>query len=151
MSAALKEAQKAFLKDEVPIGCVIVKDNKIIARAHNMRELCGDATAHAEILCIQKACKKAGNFRLNGCDIYVTLEPCPMCAGAIINARIDRVFFGAFDKKAGCCGTLYSLTEDDRFNHTAKVQGGVMEEQCAQILKDFFCAKRKHNKQGQNI
>jgi tRNA(adenine34) deaminase len=127
----------------VPVGCVIVRNGKIIARSHNKREFKGDATAHAEILCIQKACKKTGNFRLNGCDMYVTLEPCPMCAGAVINARIDRVFFGAYDEKAGCCGTLYNLAADGRFNHTAGVIGGVLEDQCALLLKKFFSLKRK--------
>jgi tRNA(adenine34) deaminase len=143
MRAALAEARKAFDADEVPVGCVMVRDGKILARAHNKREAEGDATAHAEILCIQKACKKTGNFRLNGCDMYVTLEPCPMCAGAIINARIGRVFFGAFDEKAGCCGTLYNLPSDKRFNHNAAVEGGVLEGECGQVLKEFFSLKRK--------
>lgn len=143
MQKALDEAQKAFTADEVPVGCVIVKGGKIIARAHNKRETMQDATAHAEILCITKACKKLGTFRLCDCEMYVTLEPCPMCAGAVINARMGKVFFGAYDKKAGCCGTLYNICADSRFNHRAEVEGGIMEEQCAKILKEFFLQKRK--------
>lgn len=143
MKEALKEAQKAFLKDEVPVGCVIVKDGKVIARAHNGREGRQDATAHAELLCIKKACRKLGSFRLTGCELYVTLEPCPMCAGAIINARLERLVFGAFDPKAGCCGTLFDLTGCGEFNHTLRAQGGVMERECSEILRNFFAAKRK--------
>ncbi|NLK16982.1 MAG: nucleoside deaminase [Clostridiales bacterium] len=143
MKEALKEARKAFLKDEVPVGCVIVKGGKVIARAHNQREGRQDATAHAELLCIKKACKKLGSFRLNGCELYVTLEPCPMCAGAIINARVERAVFGAYDPKAGCCGTLYDLLGCGKFNHTLKAVGGVMEEECSDILKRFFAEKRR--------
>lgn len=143
MKAALKQAQKAKTNDEVPVGCVIVLNGKIIARAHNKREKLQDATAHAEILCIKKACKKLGSFRLCDCEMFVTLEPCPMCAGAVINSRIKKLYFGAYDKKAGCCGTLYALTEDGRFNHKAETEGGILEGECADILKQFFADKRK--------
>ena len=146
MKTALAEAKKAFLKDEVPVGCVIVKEGKVIAKAHNEREGKQDATSHAEITCIMRACGKLGTFRLNDCDLYVTLEPCPMCAGAIINARVKRVIFGAYDPKAGCCGTLYNLTEDGRFNHTAPAKGGVMEEGVLGNPKEFFCGKEKGRK-----
>lgn len=146
MKSALKQAEKAFEKDEVPVGCVIVLNGEIIARAYNMREKKQDATAHAEILCIKKACKKLGSFRLCDCELYVTLEPCPMCAGAIINARIKKVFFGAYDKKAGCCGTLYNITNDGRFNHKTEVCGGLFAEESSFLLKKFFSIKRKITK-----
>jgi len=143
MKAALKEAQKSFEQDEVPVGCVIVKDGTIIARAHNKREESQAATAHAEILAINKACGKLKSFRLEGCDLYVTLEPCPMCAGAVINARVRNVVFAAFDPKAGCCGTLYNLPSDKRFNHRAAVTGGVLEEESKKLLQEFFRRKRQ--------
>lgn len=144
MRQALKEAQKAFDEDEVPVGVVIVKDGKVIAKAHNTREKAQDALNHSELLAIRKACKKLQSWRLIDCDIYVTLEPCYMCAGAIVNARINRVVFGAFDKKAGCCGTLYNIVQDKRFNHRVKeVKGGVLENECAQIISQFFSQKRK--------
>ena len=143
MKEAIKEAIKAYKKDEVPVGCVIVLNNQIIARAFNRREELQDATAHAEILCIKKACKKLGSFRLVDCEMYVTLEPCPMCAGAVINSRISKVYFGAYDNKGGCCETLYNLPGDKRFNHNATTQGGIMEKECGNLLKKFFSAKRK--------
>jgi len=144
MMAAIKEALKAAAKDEVPIGAVIVKDGKIIARGHNTRQKTQNAVNHAEMIAIQKACKKEGSWRLIDCDIYVTLEPCPMCAGAVINSRISNVYFGAYDQKAGCTGTLYNLPEDERFNHRANVEGGIMQEECAKLLSDFFRQKRKN-------
>jgi tRNA(adenine34) deaminase len=143
MQAALAEAKKAYDKDEVPVGCVIAQDGRIVARAHNTREKTQDATAHAEILCIRKACKKLGTFRLYGCVLYVTLEPCPMCAGAAINARLSGIVYGASDPKAGACGTLYNLTEDKRFNHRLTARGGVLAGECAALLSRFFSAKRK--------
>ena len=151
MKAALKEAQKAATKDEVPIGAVIVKDDKIIARGHNTRQQTQNAINHAEMIAIQKACKKVGSWRLIDCDIYVTLEPCPMCAGAIINSRLANVYFGAYDQKAGCAGTLYNLPVDERFNHRAKVVGGVMENECANLLSDFFKQKREKQKREKNL
>ncbi len=142
MKAAIRQAKCAAKQDEVPVGCVIVMDGEIIARAYNLREKKQSAIAHAEILCIERACKKVGLWRLCGATMYVTLEPCPMCAGAIINSRLDRVVFGAFDQKAGCCGSLYNLPEDARFNHRPEVTGGVLKEECAALLSDFFRAKR---------
>lgn len=143
MKAAIKEAQKAETYDEVPIGAVIVKDQKIIARAHNKKETKNQATRHAEIEVIEKATKKVGNWWLEDCDIYVTLEPCAMCAGALINSRLRNIYFGAYDKKAGCCGSLYNLPVDKRFNHRLNVEGGILEEECASLLTNYFKKKRK--------
>ena len=139
MYLALKEAEKAYKKGEVPIGAIIVKDDKVIAKAYNLRQTTKNAVAHAEVLAIKKACKKLKTWHLVGCTLYVTLEPCPMCSGAIINSRIDRVVFGAFDNKAGCCGTLYNLPLDARFNHRPRqVVGGVLDKECGQMLTQFF-------------
>ena len=143
MRLAIKEAKKAELVDEVPIGAVIVKDGKVIARAHNKKETKNQATRHAEIEAIEKATKKVNNWWLEDCDIYVTLEPCAMCAGALINSRLRNIYFGAYDKKAGCCGSLYNLPEDTRFNHRLKVEGGILEEECASLLTNYFKKKRK--------
>ena len=142
MSLALLQAQKAFKKDEVPVGAVIVKNGKVIAQAYNKREKKQNALYHAELLAIDKACKKLKTFRLTECELYVTLEPCPMCAGAIINARLKQVVFGAYDKKRGCVGSIYNLLQDDRFNHNPQVVGGVMEQQCAELMSKFFKTKR---------
>ena len=143
MKEALKEAKKAEAVSEVPIGAVIVCEGKVIARAHNTKNQHRNALKHAEMLVIDKAIKKRGDWRLTDCDLYVTLEPCPMCAGACINARLRSVVFGAYDEKAGCCGTLYNLPVDTRFNHRPEVIGGVMEAECAGILSDFFKNLRK--------
>lgn len=143
MNLALKEARKAYDKDEVPIGAVIVKDDKIIARAHNLKEKNKQACAHAEILAIQKACKKLDAWRLEDCDMYVTLEPCPMCAGAIINSRIKNLYIGAMDPKSGAVGSKLNLLKDYKFNHTVNVFNGVLENECSTILKDFFKELRK--------
>ena len=143
MKQALIEARKAYGKDEVPIGAVIVKDGKVIARGHNTRQQTQNAVNHAEMIAIQKACKKVGSWRLCYCDLYVTLEPCPMCAGACINSRLNAVYFGAYDAKAGCAGTLYNLPEDERFNHRLKVEGGILQQECVKILSDFFKQKRQ--------
>lgn len=148
MKQAIKQAQIAFRADEVPVGAIIVKDNVVISRAYNKRENKQNALYHAEILAIDKACKKLNTFRLNDCVMYVTLEPCPMCAGAIINARLKKVVFGAYDPKRGCVGSIYNLLEDKRFNHNPQVQGGVMEKECSQILSDFFSKKRLENKEN---
>lgn len=138
MKEALKEAKKAYEKLEVPVGCVIVKDGKIIARAHNLKETKADTTKHAEILAIQKASKKLNSWRLLECDMYVTLEPCSMCAGALINSRIKKVYYGAHDKKTGAVGSVFNLLEDYTFNHKVEYESGIMEEKCESILKDFF-------------
>lgn len=145
MKYAIKEAEKAYLKDEVPVGAVIVKDGKIIARAHNLRESSKQACNHAEIISIQKACKKLEAWRLENCDMYVTLEPCPMCAGAIINARIKNLYIGAMDPKSGAVGSKLNLLEDYKFNHTVTVHKNVNQEACSNILKDFFKNLRKRN------
>ena len=143
MRAAIKEAYKAELKDEVPIGAVIVHDGKIIARAHNTRQTKQISTHHAEILCIEKACRKLNSWRLEECDLYVTLEPCPMCAGAIQQSRIRKVVFGAYDPKGGFFGSNFNINEVKGLNHYPEVEGGVMKEETAQLLKDFFRKKRE--------
>ena len=145
MKEALKEAKKAYDKLEVPVGCVIVKDGKIVARAHNLKENKKDTTKHAEILAIQKASKKLDAWRLLDCDMYVTLEPCSMCAGAIINSRIRNLYIGTMDKKTGAAGSVLNLFEDFTFNHKVTVQNGILKEQCEKILKDFFKELRKRD------
>lgn len=143
MKEAIKQAKKAAQKDEVPIGCVIVKDNQIIARAYNKREMKQCSTAHAEILAIEKACKKLGSWRLEDCDLYVTLEPCPMCSGAIIQSRIRNVIFGAYDPKGGCMGSNMNINDVRGFNHYPDIEGGILQDECSRLLKEFFKAKRK--------
>jgi tRNA(adenine34) deaminase len=142
MRQAIEEAQKAVEVDEVPIGAVVVMGDRVIAGAHNLRETLQDATAHAELLAIREACEKLGTWRLIGCSLYVTLEPCPMCAGAIILSRVDRVVFGAKDPKGGACGSLINLPADERFNHRPEVVAGVLADECGDMLKKFFQAKR---------
>ncbi|HPA53490.1 MAG TPA: tRNA adenosine(34) deaminase TadA [Bacillota bacterium] len=142
MRKALEEAEKAFDKDEVPVGAVIVRKGEIIAAAHNCREILKDATAHAEILAIKEACEALGGWRLIDCDMYVTLEPCVMCSGAILQARIERLYIGAMDPKGGAAGSMLNLFEDYHFNHRTEVIKGILEEECSQILKDFFKKKR---------
>lgn len=138
MKEALKQAQKAYEKLEVPVGAVIVKDGKIIARAYNQKEEKNDTTNHAEILAIKKASKKIGSWRLNDCDMYVTLEPCSMCAGALIQARIRKVYIGALDEKTGACGSVLNLLNDYKFNHNVEVETGILKEECENMLKNFF-------------
>ena len=141
MREALKEAEKCIDTDDVPIGCVIVKNGEIIARGHNTREAFHTALGHAEINAIENACKALGSWRLENCAIYVTLEPCPMCAGAIINSRIGEAYFGAYDKKGGAVGGIINLFEEN-FNHKPKVQGGILKDECALILQNFFAKLR---------
>jgi len=143
MGLALQEARRAAKIDEVPIGAVIVKDDEIIAKAHNLRETLQDATAHAELLAIRQACEVLGTWRLIGCTLYVTLEPCPMCAGAIILSRVDRLVFGAKDPKGGACGSLVNIPADERFNHRPEIVEGVLADECGDILRAFFQSKRK--------
>ena len=138
MKEALKEAQKAYNKLEVPVGAVIVKDGKIISRANNQKECKNDTTNHAEILAIKKASKKLNSWRLLDCDMYVTLEPCSMCAGALIQSRIRKVYIGALDEKTGACGSVLNLLEDYKFNHIVEVEKGVLKEECETLLKKFF-------------
>ena len=146
MKAALKEAKKAYDKLEVPVGAVIVKDGKIIARGYNQKETKTDTTKHAEILAIQKASKKLNSWRLIDCEMYVTLEPCSMCAGALINSRIKKVYIGASDQKTGAVGSVFNLLEDYTFNHKVEYEKGVMQEECENILKEFFKKLRKNKK-----
>ncbi len=146
MNEALKQARKAALIGETPIGAVIVRDGKVIARGYNKRETKKNALLHAEIIAIDKACKKLGGWRLPRCDMYVTLEPCPMCAGAIINSRIENVYFGAYDKKSGCAGSAVNLFESGLFNHDVNVTGGILEQECADTLSAFFKELRKQKK-----
>lgn len=141
MAAALDMARKAARKDEVPVGAVIVRNNKIIAKAFNRRESRRNPLAHAELLAIDKAAKRLKGWRLGGCTLYVTLEPCPMCAGAIINARIEQVVFGAYDTKGGAMGSLYNLAEG-KLNHMPQITGGIMQNECAALLTAYFKAKR---------
>ena len=148
MKEALKEAKKAYEKLEVPVGAIIVKDGKIIARAHNQKETKYDTTKHAEILAIQKASKKLKSWRLLDCEMYVTLEPCSMCAGAIINSRIKKIYIGALDEKTGAAGSVLNLFEDYTFNHKVEVEKGIMQEQCATILKEFFKFLRNTKKKN---
>ena len=138
MLEALKEAKKAYEKDEIPVGCVIVKDNKIIARAHNLKEQKKDSTKHAEILAINKACKKIDAWRLSDCDMYVTLEPCSMCSGAIINSRIRNLYIGTMDEKTGAAGSVLNLFEDYKFNHKVEIKRNILQKECQEILKKFF-------------
>lgn len=150
MAAALKEAEKAARKGEVPVGAVIVSEGKVIARGHNKRELANDPAAHAELLAIRAAAKKFGRWRLSGTTLYVTLEPCLMCMGAIILARVPRLVFGALDPKAGACGSLYNISEDKRLNHRVHVTSGVLGTESQEALKDFFRRLRaeKREKKG---
>jgi len=143
MEAAIKEAKKAAAIGEVPIGAVIVKAGQIISRAHNLREVTQKTSAHAEMLAIELANKALGSWRLEGCTLYVTLEPCSMCAGAIVQSRIPTVVYGANDPKGGCCGTIYNLLGEPRFNHESLVVSGVLADECGQLLSHFFRNLRK--------
>lgn len=145
MRLALAQARLAFSRKEVPIGAVMVRGEEVIARAFNRRESDHDPTAHAEILCIRKASRKLRSWRLSGLTLYVTVEPCPMCAGAIYLARIDRLVYGAKDEKAGSAGTLYNIVNDPHLNHRVQVTGGVCEEQAARLMQDFF-ERLRYNK-----
>lgn len=142
MQEALQEARAAACNDEVPIGAVVVYEGVVIARGRNCRERLEDPAAHAEFMALQQASQVLGRWRLTGCTVYVTLEPCLMCAGLMYQSRIDRCVFGAFDPKGGALGSLYSIHEDARLNHRFSVEGGVLQEHCSQVLKDFFARKR---------
>lgn len=147
MREALKEAQKAYDQAEVPIGAVVVLNGEIIGRGHNLREKEQDATLHAEIKAIRQANQHLGSWRLEDCELFVTLEPCPMCSGAMILARMKKVVFGAFDPKAGTAGTFMNLLQDSRFNHQVEVEQGILEDECKEILQTFFKGLRERNKQ----
>ena len=146
MKEALKQAQKAYEKCEIPVGAVIVKEHKIIARAYNEKEYKLDTTKHAEILAIQKASKKLKSWRLQDCDMYVTLEPCSMCAGALIQARVRKLYIGTMDKKTGACGSVLNLLKDYTFNHKVEVESGILQKDCENILKNFFKELREKKK-----
>ena len=150
MQYAIREAKKAMEQGEVPVGCVITYDDQIIGKAHNQRETLQDPTAHAEVLAITQAAHHLGSWRLEETKMYVTLEPCPMCAGAIILARIAEVYYGATDPKAGVCGTLMNLLEDDRFNHQPTVHPGLMAEECGGLLTEFFRGIRAGTREKPN-
>jgi len=143
MQKAFREAERAYDADEVPVGAVVVKDNQIIGRGRNMVEQLNDPTAHAEIIAITAACDTLGEKWLTDCTLYVTLEPCPMCAGAIVHARLKRLVFGAFDEKAGATSTLYNIVQDDRLNHQVDVVSGLESDRSGSILRDFFRQKRE--------
>jgi len=146
MKEAIVEAEKAEAINEVPIGAVIVHDGTIIARGHNQREISQETLSHAELYAIKQANEVLGSWRLEGCTLYATLEPCPMCTGAILQSRIERVVYGAADPKAGCCGTFMNLLDDERFNHQAEVVSGVLEAECGALLTNFFRKLRERKK-----
>ena len=154
MREAVRQAKKAWKLGEVPIGCVIVYEGKIIGRGYNRRTTDGNVLAHAEIIAIRKACRAMGDWRLEGCTMYVTLEPCPMCAGAIVQARIPKVVIGCMNPKAGCAGSVLDLLHEDGFNHQVETEVGMLGEECSQMLKDFFRElrekKKKRKKEQQN-
>ena len=149
MGKALEEARTAYAVGEIPIGAVIIYEKKAIARAYNLRESLPCATAHAELLAIEKACRALGRWRLTGCTLYVTVEPCPMCAGAIINSRLGRVVYGCDDPKAGAARSLFHLLDNPALNHQVEITAGVREDECAQLMKDFFRARRQQAKETQ--
>lgn len=146
MRAAVQQAKKAYKLGEVPIGCVIVYQDKIIGRGYNRRNTDKNTLAHAEISAIKKASKKMGDWRLEDCDLYVTLEPCQMCSGAIVQARIKKVIIGSMNPKAGCAGSILNILQMPEFNHQVEIERGVLEEECSNMLKDFFKELRKRNK-----
>lgn len=146
MKQAMKQAQKAYEQEEIPVGAIIVKHNKIIARAYNKKEQKQDTTNHAEILAIQKASKKLKTWRLTDCEMYVTLEPCSMCAGALIQARLKKIYIGTMDPKTGSCGSVLNLLEDYTFNHKVEIQTGILQEECEILLKKFFKELREKKK-----
>lgn len=146
MKEALIEARKAYMLGEVPIGAVIVKDGRVIARGHNLTETSKDPTAHAEMIAIRAAAKALNGWRLPGCSLYVTVEPCSMCAGAMVWARIENLYIGAMDPKAGACGSVFNIAEEDRLNHRIHVERGILEDECSSIMKEFFRELRRKNK-----
>ncbi|MBU8790896.1 tRNA adenosine(34) deaminase TadA [Oceanobacillus caeni] len=150
MHAAIMEAEKARKLNEVPIGAVIVYQDEIIASGFNLRESSQSALSHAELIAIEEANKRIGSWRLEDCTLYVTLEPCPMCAGAIVQSRIPHVVYGAYDPKAGCAGTIMNLLDEPRFNHQVKVTSGILEEECSKLLTDFFRDLRNRRKDSSN-
>lgn len=150
MKEALRQAKKAGALDEVPIGCVVVQNDHIIARGYNRRNTDKNTLSHAELIAIRKASRKTGDWRLEDCTMYITLEPCQMCAGAIVQARMGRVVIGAMNPKAGCAGSVLNLLEMDAFNHQVEVERGVLEEECSSMLSEFFRALRQKKKKTQS-
>ena len=148
MRAAIDQANTALENDDVPVGAVIVCENKIIAKGYNQRQQLNDPTAHAEIIALTAAAEHIGHWRLLNCTIYVTLEPCPMCAGALVLARIDRLVFGCDDPKTGACGSLYNIVQDNRLNHRLEITKGVLADDCSKMLQDFFSVKRERKDNG---
>lgn len=148
MQAAIDQANIALENDDVPVGAVIVCENKIIAKGYNQRQQLNDPTAHAEIIALTAAAEHIGHWRLLNCTIYVTLEPCPMCAGALVLARIDRLVFGCDDPKTGACGSLYNIVQDNRLNHRLEITKGVLADDCSKMLQDFFSVKRERKDNG---
>ncbi len=146
MRLALAEANKAEVLHEVPFGAVVVLEGEVIGKGYNLRETTHDATTHAEMFAIKEACEKVGSWRLENASLFVTLEPCPMCSGAMILSRVAEVYFGAYDPKGGTAGTLMNLLEDERFNHQAYVEGGILEDECGRVLTDFFRKLRQRKK-----
>lgn len=150
MELALEEARCAYEKGEVPVGAVLVIDNKVVARAHNTRENSQQALNHAEVLVIKEACEKQGFWRLDNSYLYSTIEPCVMCSGVIVQARVENVIFGANDPKYGCCGSAMNLVDNEKFNHRAKVTSGILEEKCSSLMSDFFKKLRAEKLQNKN-
>lgn len=148
MKEALKEAYKAYKLNEVPIGAIIVRNNQIVGRGYNQKETLKDATLHAEISAIKDACKNLGGWRLPGCTMYVTLEPCSMCAGALVNARVENLIIGTRDYKTGACGSVINIVQTEEFNHKIHIAFGVLEEECSNLLKKFFIELRNNKKRG---
>lgn len=150
MQEALREAEIAFQLGEVPIGAVIEKDGQIIARGHNLTETLKDPTAHAEMMAIRQAARVLGGWRLIGCSLYVTVEPCSMCAGAMVWARIENLYIGAMDPKAGACGSVFQIADSERLNHRMKIETGIMEEECALLMRRFFRQLRNRKKKNKS-
>ncbi len=148
MRAAIDQANIALENGDVPVGAVIVRENKIIAKGYNQRQQLNDPTAHAEIIALTAAAEHIGHWRLLNCTIYVTLEPCPMCAGALVLARIDRLVFGCDDPKTGACGSLYNIVQDERLNHRLEITKGILADDCSKMLQDFFSVKRQRKDNG---
>lgn len=147
MELALREARQAAAEGEIPVGAVLVKDGQVLARAHNRREADHDPTAHAELLCMREAAKRLGDWRLRGCTLFVTLEPCPMCAGAMVMSQLTKCVFGAADERQGCCGSVYDLPGDPALHGGTQWQAGVRAEECAQVMRTFFQGKREPGNQ----
>jgi tRNA(adenine34) deaminase len=152
MRLALLEAEKAYALEEVPIGAVLVDEQgQVVSSGHNMREVWHDATAHAELIAIREACRTLGRWRLTGLTLYVTIEPCPMCAGAIVMSRVDRVVYGSTDAKAGACESVFNIPGNETLNHRPEIRAGVLQQECAEIMRRFFKERRKKNKLSKQL